>query len=137
MIELLQGDITTLMVDAIVNPANHTLLGGGGVDGRIHQCAGPELLEECRALLGCQRGEAKITQGYRLPAKQIIHTVGPVFGHEIGLEDAILCNCYRNSLILAEQHKLRTIAFPTIATGAFRFPKDRAAVIAKRPLRST
>lgn len=131
-IELFQGDITQLAVDVVVNAANRTLLGGGGVDGRIHDCAGPELLEECRTLGGCTEGEAKITKGYNLPAKYIIHTVGPIFGQEGGMEEELLARCYRNSLDLARQNRLRTIAFPSISTGVFRFPKDKAAMIVKK-----
>lgn len=127
---VIQSDITTLEVDAIVNPANSTLLGGGGCDGMIHFAAGPELLEECKTLGGCQKGKAKITKGYNLPAKYIIHTVGPVFGHEDGKEEEILTNCYVNSFELAIQHNLKSIAFPNIGTGCFRFPKDQAAEIA-------
>lgn len=125
-----RGDITTLNVDAIVNAANSTLLGGGGVDGAIHRAAGKELLEECRALHGCPTGEAKITKGYRLPARHVIHTVGPVWGEEQGREDELLANCYRNSLALAAQHGLATIAFPAISTGVYSFPLESAVKIA-------
>src|SRR5262245_1268545 len=129
-IEILEGDITKLAVDAIVNAANTTLLGGGGVDGAIHRAAGRELYEECRTLGGCPTGEARITKGYHLPAKFVIHTVGPVWsGGERG-EDKLLANCYRNSLALAAQHGLRTIAFPAISTGVYRFPLERATRIA-------
>jgi len=129
-IKIINGDITQLDVDVIVNAANQTLLGGGGVDGMIHYCAGPQLLEECKLLGGCEKGEAKITKGYDLPAKYIIHTVGPVYGYEDGSEEDLLANCYRNSLILAKKNGLKSIAFPAISTGAFKFPKDLAAQIA-------
>ncbi len=129
-IEIVQGDITKLKVDAIVNAANETLLGGGGVDGAIHRAAGPELLEECRNLNGCATGEAKITKGYKLPAKWVIHTVGPVWHGGKHNEDELLARCYRNSLALAAKHSIRTIAFPCISTGAYRFPSERAARIA-------
>jgi len=126
------GDITKEEVDTIVNAANHTLLGGGGLDGMIHFAAGPELLEECKTLGGCQKGEAKITKGHKLPAKHIIHTVGPVHGHEDGKEEEILKSCYFNCLEIARFHGLKSIAFPAIATGCFKFPKDQAAAIAVR-----
>lgn len=129
-IELVLGDITKQKVDAIVNAANTTLLGGGGVDGAIHRAAGPELLEECRRLGGCAAGEAKITKGYRLPAKFVIHTVGPVWRGGKGGEDEPLRNCYRNSLKLAERNGVKTIAFPSISTGAYRFPIELASRIA-------
>ena len=129
-IEIIQGDITKLKVDAIVNAANSTLLGGGGVDGAIHRAAGPGLLRECKKIGGCQTGEARITGGYDLPARFVIHTVGPIWhGGDRG-EDGLLASCYRNSLALAEQNGAKTIAFPSISTGAYRFPLARAAKIA-------
>ena len=132
----LQGDITKQQVDAIVNAANSSLLGGGGVDGAIHDAAGPELLAYCRTLGGCPTGEAKITPGFRLPARWVIHAVGPMWqggGHQ---EDALLASCYQKSLALAEQHHLGTIAFPAISTGAFGFPLERATAIAVAETRS-
>lgn len=131
-VELVQGDISKMKVDAIVNAANKTLLGGGGVDGAIHRAAGPQLLEECRTLGGCETGEAKMTGGYRLPARYVIHTVGPVWhGGDRG-EDELLAGCYRNSLKLAAEKGLATVAFPSISTGAYRFPIERACRIALR-----
>ena len=131
-IEVVEGDITTQPVDAIVNAANTTLLGGGGVDGAIHRAAGPELLRECRELHGCATGEAKLTAGYNLPAKHVIHTVVPVWRDGAQGEDGLLASCYRSSLAVAIDNDLKTIAFPCISTGAYGFPMERAARIALR-----
>jgi O-acetyl-ADP-ribose deacetylase (regulator of RNase III) len=129
-LEIAMGDITTLDVDAIVNAANASLLGGGGVDGAIHHAAGPELKRECETLGGCETGNAKMTRGYRLPARHVIHAVGPVWHGGNSGEDDLLAGCYRNSLALARAAKLHSIAFPAISTGVYRFPAERAAKIA-------
>jgi O-acetyl-ADP-ribose deacetylase len=129
-LDVLVADITTLAVDAIVNAANTTLLGGGGVDGAIHRRAGPDLLQECRGLGGCATGSAKITRGYRLPARHVIHAVGPVWKGGKADEENLLASCYRTALVLAASNGLRSIAFPAISTGIYAFPADRAARIA-------
>jgi len=136
MIDLIRGDITKIKADAVVNAANTTLLDGGGVDGAIHRAAGPKLLEECKALGECKTGQAKITKGYNLPARYVIHTVGPIWHGGRSGEEELLASCYRNSLELAKKHLLKSVVFPSISTGAYRFPIRQAATIAIKTVKT-